>query len=250
MEFVILAGNLILLIITGFYAWFSFKMLRELRQENHLYKAQLENQLKMTSLPHVHCDMQCDPQGHVVRLELYNVGNVPAYDILVSMIGAYTEETVDIPTFMRSYVQPRYRKYPLQVDKVGYYGIRSSMRSPLLPIQKRLAIALTLPCRPVDIYVLIQYREILGSNYHQVYCFSDLDEQGNYRANILEPPGLEPLERFHFYDMDDASLAANSQPLPYYVGDFMDLWNHALSYRLTSPYGEDVLPHTAELADT
>ncbi|NJN56851.1 MAG: hypothetical protein HC879_04830 [Leptolyngbyaceae cyanobacterium SL_5_9] len=243
MEPFVLAGIAILLVITGFYAWFTHRILRELRQENSLYKTAIEKQLKISAFPHLYCDMQCDIHENGVKLEIYNVGNVPAYDLHISAIGAYTEEGVDIATFLRNYVQPRYRKYPLQSDKVGYYGIRSSIRCPMLPFQKRLAIALGLPVRPVDIYVMIQYREILGGNYYQVYCFSDLDEKGNYRANILEPQGFEPIERFHFYDLDDANFSTADKSLPYYVSDFIDLWNHSLSYRLTVLYSDEMLSH-------
>jgi hypothetical protein len=244
----ILICNLILLVITGVYAWFTYRMLKQIQQESTVYKSALDRQLKISAYPHLYCDMQGDFQGEGMKLEIYNVGSIPAYDIHLSVIGAYTEESMDIPTFMRNYVQPRHRKYPLQIDKVGYYGIRSSVRCPILPFQKRLAIALSFPLRPVDIYVLIQYREILGGNYYQVYCFSDLDEKGNYKANILEPPGFEPLERFHFHDMEDTNTAIADKSLPYYVGDFIDLWNHSLSYRMTTLYSEEV-NHLQEVHD-
>jgi hypothetical protein len=241
MEPLVLAGALILFVITAFYAWFTHRILQEIRQENNLYKSVIEKQLRIAACPHIYCDMQPDLQTGGFHLEIYNVGNVPAYDLHISTIGTYTEETMDIPTFMRTYVQPRYRKYPLQVDKVGYYGIRSSVRFAMLPYQKRLAIALTLPMRPVDIYALVQYREILGNNYYQVYCFSDLDAKGNYRANILEPSTFEQMERFHFYDIDDAKISAAEKLCPYHVLDFIDLWNHSLSYRLTTLHSEDMV---------
>jgi hypothetical protein len=241
MESLVLISIVILLIIVSFYTWFTHKLLQETRQENKLFKSIIENQLKMAVFPHLYCDMQTEMPGNQLRLEIYNVGSTPAYDIHISIIGAYTEEGIDIPTFMRTYVQPRYRKYPLQADKVGYYGIRSIFRCPMLPSQKRLAIGLNLPTQPVDIYALIQYRDISGSNYHQVYCFSDLDEKGIYRANILEPQSFEPLDRLHFYDMDDAKLPIADKLLPFYVNDFVDLWNHSLSHRLTTLYAEAIV---------
>lgn len=235
----VLIGALILLGITAFYAWYTHRILQEMRHESSLYRASLEKQLRVTGFPHIYCDLQPDLQTGSLQLEIYNVGNVPAYDIHISTIGTYTEEAMDIASFMRTYVQPRYRKYPLQVDKVGYYGVRSSVRFSMLPFQKRLAIALSLPIRPVDIYALVQYREVLGGNYYQVYCFSDLDSKGGYRANIVEPPKLESIERFHFYDMDDAKLPSTDKALPYPVVDFIDLWNHSLSYRMTTLYSDD-----------
>ncbi|HEY9622161.1 MAG TPA: hypothetical protein V6C78_17525 [Crinalium sp.] len=239
MELFLLIASIILLVITGFYAWSSYQNLKEIRQENHLYKGMIEKQLKIATFPHIHCDIQPDPESNTMKLELYNVGNVPAYDIQISVIGAFNEESIDIPTFMRTVIQPRYRKYPLQVDKVGYYGIRSSTRCAMLPSQQHAAIPLNLPIRPVDIYALIQYREVLGSNYYQVYCFSGLDDFGSYRANILEPSKVESLERFHFHDADDANLATIEKTLPYSVRDFIDLWNHSLSYRLTMLFSDE-----------
>jgi hypothetical protein len=239
MEPFLLAASIILLITTGFYAWSSYQLLKQLRQENNLYKSVIEKQLKIATFPHIHCDIQPDLQSNTMKLELYNVGSVPAYDIQISVIGAFNEEGMDIPTFMRTCIQPRFRKYPLQVDKVGYYGIRSSTRCSMLPSQQKTAVPLNLPIRPVDLYAMVQYREVLGSNYYQVYCFSDLDDQGNYRANILEPSKVESLDRFHFHDMDDANISAIEKTLPYYVRDFIDLWNHSLSYRLTILFAEE-----------
>lgn len=239
MEPFLLAASIILLITTGFYASSSYQLLKQLRQENNLYKSVIEKQLKIATFPHIHCDIQPDLQSNTMKLELYNVGSVPAYDIQISVIGAFNEEGMDIPTFMRTFIQPRFRKYPLQVDKVGYYGIRSSTRCAMLPSQQKTAVPLNLPIRPVDLYAMVQYREVLGSNYYQVYCFSDLDDQGNYRANILEPSKVEPLDRFHFHDMDDANISAIEKNLPYYVRDFIDLWNHSLSYRLTILFAEE-----------
>lgn len=240
-EFILLGVILVLAVMAVLYAWYSHRLLQEMRAESVLYRGVIEKQLRVTAFPHIYCDTQSDLQAGTLQLEIYNVGNVPAYDILIAVVGTYTEEAMDIPTFMRTHVQPRYRKYPLQPDKVGYYGVRSSIRFSMLPFQKRLAIPLSLPMRPVDIYTLIQYREVLGSNFYQVYCFSDIDAKGNYRANILEPSRFEAIDRFHLYDMDDAKLPATTdKPLPFPVVDFIDLWNHSLSYRLTTMFSEEV----------
>lgn len=243
MESLVIVSNIILVALTGFYAWFTYKTLQEVQQENTLYRNTLEKQLRLSTLPHLYCDMHCDVATNRTSLSVYNIGSVPAYDVHVSLIGAYTEEGMDIPSFMRSYVQPRYRKYPLQVDKVGYYGVRSSIRFSFLPSQKKLEVNLVFPVRPVDVYAMVQYREILGENYYQVYCFSDLDEQGTYRANILEPRASESIERFHFYDLDDASFPTSEKTIPYYVGDFVDLWNHSLSHKLTAVFSEEIVLH-------
>jgi hypothetical protein len=249
MSSLVLAGIILLLVITGFYAWFTYQLILQFKTESQYYKQLIEQQLKLSAFPHLYCDMECNSQGNAIKLELFNVGNIPAYDIHVSAIGAYTEEILDIPSLMRSYIQPRYRKYPLQVDKVGYYGIRSSVRCPMLPSQKKLAIALTLPVRPVDVYVFVQCRELLGTNYYQLYCFSDLDENGNYHANIIEPKSLDTLERIHLYDMDDTKLNGEKS-LPYPVTDFLDLWNHALSYRFTVLHADNTTQPAQNLYDT
>lgn len=233
----LVVGYLILLGIIGFYSWLLFRNFKQVKQENAMYRHAIDRQLKILSFPHLYCDMQ-GSDDRSFRLELFNIGSVAAHDLQLSFIAAYTEESIDIPTFMRSHIQPRHRKLPLQVDKVGYYGLRTSSRCAILPTQKRLSIALSFPLRPVDIYALIQFRDILGSNYYQVYCFSALDEKGGYRANILEPQSSEPIDRIHFYDMED--LNSNSAaPLPFAVDDFADLWNHSIALRTTNLYAEE-----------
>lgn len=233
MEISLLIGILMVLIITGFHAWLSYRLLQEMRHENSLYRTVIERQLRLSSFPHLYGDIQPVTNGSGLHLSLYNMGNVPAHDLHVDLIAAYTVEGMDIPTFMRTFVQPRFRKYPLQPDKVGYYGIRHSARYPWLAYQKRLDIPLKVPASPVDIYGLLQYRDVNGTNYHQVYCFSEVNETGNYRANLAEPARAEGIERLHFYDSDDAKVSSQEKPLPFALKAFIDLWNHSISVRFT-----------------
>jgi hypothetical protein len=238
MEILFIVASLALLGIVAFYTWFVVQLLQTVRKESQFYRTSLEQHLRVSTFPHLYCDMTGDRQSGTIKLEVYNIGNLPAADILVSAIGTYTAETLDVATLMRNYIQPRHRKYPLQPDRVGYYGIRSSIRSPMLPCQKRLAIALPFPVRPVDIFAIVQYRSVTGENYYQLYCFSDLDEHGQYRANIPDNRPVTPIERIHFYDLDHLE-SPTDKSLPYPVVDFIELWNHSISQRFTTLYTGD-----------
>ncbi|MGP1371594.1 MAG: hypothetical protein ACTS3T_02105 [Almyronema sp.] len=234
MTSLVLLSNLILVGLTGFYAWFVLRLLQQLQQEQTQYRETLTQQLQLTTLPYLHWDLRTQADAESLLLDLFNIGNVPTYDILVGTIAAYNEETLDIPTFMRTCIQPRHRKYPLQADKVGYYGIRTSLRLSLLPAQKQVTLPLALQLRPVDIYVLIQYRELLGNNYYQLCCFSDIDESGLYRANLLEPGRPVAMPRIHFHDLNAVEgVEATDEADAYFLRDFIELWNHSLPHRLT-----------------
>ena len=243
MEPILIISNLVLVGLTGTYAWLANKNLKQLQSESAYYRAVVEKQLQLTALPHLYWDLRLDSTDNDVNLEtsalsleVFNISNVPAYDVHVSLIGAYTEENIGIATFMRTHVQPRHRKYPLQPDKVGYYGIRNAVRLSLLPTQQKIVLSLPFPIRPVDVYTLVQYRELSGENRYQVCCFSAIDESGIYRANILEPSEVQTMERLHLFDMEDFTLPEDKperqNDLPYYLADFVDLWNHAISSRL------------------
>jgi hypothetical protein len=249
METTLLIGALILLSMIGLQAWFSYRILREVRQESSFYRHALERQLRLASSPHLHCDIQPNADAVGMHLGLYNIGNSPAYDLHIDLIAAYAVDGMDITTFMRTFVQPRFRKYPLQPDKVGYYGIRHSLRQPLIPYQKRLEFPLKLVANPADVYVLLQYREVAGNNYHQVYCFSEVNERGLYRMNLIEPSRAELIERLHFSEGDDAKISAQEKSLPFALKAFLDLWNHSIAYRFTILEPEDgsVPPATQEL---
>lgn len=292
MEPILIISNLLLVGLTGTYAWLTSKNIKLLRQENTYYRSVVEKQLRRTALPHLYWDLQATktkgddtpsegtkgqsdrtPAQSNLALEVFNISNVPAYDIHVSLIGAYTEEGLGIATFMRTHVQPRHRKYPLQADKVGYYGVRNAIRLSLLPTQQKIVLSLPFPVQPADVYTLVQYRELSGENYYQVCCFSAIDESGAYRANILEPSEIQTMERLHLFDLEDfllpepsvraasasAALANGNDSLPsgaltndkeniadaypYYLVDFIDLWNHSVSSRFileapTSPEAE------------
>lgn len=303
MEPVLIISNLVLIGLTGTYAWLTNKNAKQLRQESSYYRSVLEKQLQFSALPHLYWDLRpIDPppeftdqtnsvdkerrllseqsyeqslsepfsqqrsgqfgpsngpsnldipsdstitlqssgqngslQSTSLALEVFNISNVPAYDIHVSLIGAYTEESLGIATFMRTHVQPRHRKYPLQSDKVGYYGVRNALRLSLLPTQQKIVLRLPFPIQPVDVYTLVQYRELSGQNYYQVCCFSAIDSSGAYRANILEPSNIQRMERLHLFDIEDFTLpdtGDGKDDLPYYLADFIDLWNHSISSRL------------------
>lgn len=303
MEAILIISNLVLVGLTGTYAWLTNKNVKQIQQESAYYRSVVEKQLRFTALPHLYWDLRPDlspaeipsetpSEGAIDRLpagrfaagrfapdrlapdrsasdrlvpetpaadqlvtdrplqssrlsngfagsttglllEVFNISNVPAYDVHVSLIGAYTEEGMGIATFMRTYVHPRHRKFPLQPDKVGYYGVRNALRLSLLPTQQKIVLTLPFPTRPVDVYTLVQYREISGENHYQVCCFSAIDESGTYRANILEPTEIQSIERLHLFDLEDFALPEDGKDeFPYYLADFIDLWNHSISSRL------------------
>ncbi|NEP54706.1 MAG: hypothetical protein F6K65_40330 [Moorea sp. SIO3C2] len=220
--------NLLLATLTGTYVWLSLRNLRQLQQDNHYYRSIVDKQLQLTTLPHLYWDLRENEQSALV-MDLFNISGIPAYDIHLSMIGAYTETSLDITTFLRTHVQPRYRKSPLPTDKVGYYGIRNSVRLSLLPAQQTITVTLPFPTTPIDIYTLVQYRDLAGDNYYQLCCFSGMDA-GEYRANGLEPKSADLIERLHLFEPDGYTLA--EMHVSYYLRDFVDLWNHSISSRL------------------
>ncbi|MGB7249123.1 MAG: hypothetical protein WBC73_09305 [Phormidesmis sp.] len=257
MESILIISNLVLVGLTGTYAWLTNKNVKQLQQESEYYRGVVAKQLRLTSLPHLYWDLRpieapaknnsdfnssqigsqiSDHASISLALEVFNISNVPTYDVHVSVIGAYTEEGLGIATFLRTHVQSRHRKYPLQSDKVGYYGVRNAMRLSLLPTQQKIVLSLPFPLRPIDVYTLVQYRELSGDNYYQVCCFSAIDASGAYRANILEPSEVQTMERLHLFDLEDFTLpegkTQTSEDLPYYLADFIDLWNHSISSRL------------------
>ena len=234
MEPILVISNLILVGLTGTYAWLSNKNIKQLQAESAYYRGVVERQLKLSALPHLYWDLRPAAESSKLALEVFNISNVPAYDVHISIIGAYTEENTGIATFLRSHVQPRHRKYPLQSDKVGYYGVRNAVRLSLLPTQQKIVLSLPFPIQPVDVYTLVQYRELSGENYYQVCCFSAIDESGAYRANILDPADTQTMARLHLFDLEDFTLpeAQSDKELPYYLADFVDLWNHSISSRL------------------
>ena len=247
MEPILIISNLILVGLTGTYAWLSNKNIKQLQEESIYYRGIVEKQLRLTALPHLYWDLRPAEDKSELALEVFNISNVPAYDVHVSLIGAYTEEGLGIATFLRSHVQTRHRKYPLQPDKVGYYGVRNAVRLSLLPTQQKVVLSLPFPVQPVDVYTLVQYRELSGDNYYQVCCFSAIDESGAYRANILEPAEIQTMARLHLFDLEDFTLPepeTDKADLPYYLADFVDLWNHSISSRLMidadTPLDEEV----------
>lgn len=238
METLLLICNLVLIVVIGGLVWLVYQLLQKNQQDVVHHRDLMARQLRLSTVPHLYCDLQWDEANQQVQLFLYNVGNVPAYDMHISGLAAYVEERLDIATFMRLHVQPRHRKYPLQADPVGYYGVRSTARVPCLSAQKQVALDVGFPVRPADVYVLIQTRDLSGDNYYQLYCFSDISPNGDYKANLLEPKTVAVLERLHLYDLENFDPTTCKKPLPYHLKQFLALWNHAMSVRVTTKQAE------------
>ena len=62
MEPILIISNLMLVGLTGTYAWLTNKNIKQLQQESEYYRSVVEKQLKQSALPHLYWDLQATAQ--------------------------------------------------------------------------------------------------------------------------------------------------------------------------------------------
>lgn len=58
MEPILIISNLLLVGLTGTYAWLTNKNIKRIQQESAYYRDVVEKQLRLTALPHLYWDLQ------------------------------------------------------------------------------------------------------------------------------------------------------------------------------------------------
>jgi len=221
-------SSVFLAILTGIYVLLTYKLLKENKKSN-------EQQFRILTFPHLYCEIK--KKGDKCMLVTYNVGNVPVYDVDILVVGVYSEEDIDIQTFMNTYVRTEYRNYNLQPHEERFYGIYDHICYLFFPTKKKIIGELNFCLRPDSVYILLQYRGILGINYSQVYWFFE-DLEGNiYKLGGLDPEIITSSPRVTV-DADLGSLdliaprplkTLNGNPLPKHVKEkFLDVWIHSI----------------------
>ncbi|MDQ5824299.1 MAG: hypothetical protein M3441_08815 [Chloroflexota bacterium] len=228
-EWLTLIVNTLLAVLTGVYVIVTYALVKESRRANDLNRSVTEKQLRLLTLPQLFCELTNDTRNGKTSLIISNVGNVPAFDIDIYALGAYHEDDMDIPTFMLSYAPPKYRKEPLNANDEGFYHVRDHIIYYLFPLRKRITVELLMPTVPHFMYILLQYKELLGANYVQVYYFGMGD--GTYRLVKLAPPLPTLSERIDYkYESKQLLLQTeNGSSLPAFLEEeFTDSFAHSI----------------------
>lgn len=229
MEIVIVISNILLAILTGFYVALTYRLVQETKKANDQNRQLFQRQFLLSTLPHLHLSVFRDVDESVITI--HNTGNISAYDVDLLIVGIYNEDTIDVPTFMVKYVNPKYRETSLSANDEGFYGVYERIIYPIFPQKRKVVAPLSFLQMPDQILILLQFREVSGTNYSQVYWFTitSQKETGFYTLSSIDPNIVTPFPRVAF-DKDGKLKAENGQPLAGHIIEyFEDFWNHSIT---------------------
>ena len=185
---VLLTGVYVLL--TGAYVLLTHKILRETRHAN-------SRQFQLTCLPHLFCSARPTPNG--AELSVSNAGSMPAIDVEMLVLGIVDQEELPPQEFLRLYVKDRDRpNRRLTATEDGFYAIYDHPVYPYFPPKRQVKIPISYPVRIQLSVVFLQFRDIIGNNYHRLHWLfqspGTLLSQ-RYRLGSAMPMGIAPSPR-------------------------------------------------------
>ena len=172
-------------------------------------------------------------KGEDLTFSLSNLGNTPAYDVDVIAIGYYPEYEISAQEFATAYV----KKSDDHIDRIlntdeEAFGVYDHITYASVPRGRRVRSSFAYPIQPEGMYVLLQFRDIQGNNYHHLYWMFKNSEQG-YRVGALDPKSPQIVPRID-WDLELILRTEDNSPLPVYMKEFESQWNTSISTGYTT----------------
>jgi hypothetical protein len=190
-------------------------------------------------VPAINCGVYL--QNGETFLTLINAGNTSAFDVDVLSIMLYDQESTDIPTFLSQYVRKDcpYSKRLFETEG-PFYGVYDHFVYAIFPQRKKVTARFHSPLIPKSIYMLLQFRDARGNNYHYLYWFyrdweSDNMEDALYRLGSLQPKTPCVIARIDFKSDSLDLLTADGTPIPDHVAEFVHSWDSSIPSGYTIP---------------
>jgi hypothetical protein len=186
----------------------------------------------LSFFPAINCKIRDDSSNATFVIQ--NPSNIPAFDVDIWAVGAYSEEELDLSTFLTKYVSKKeHRDSPslLTPTDEGFYGVFEHLFYPIFPQKQQNSSQLGFPLKPNGVYALVQFRDIKGTNYQQMYWFFYEASQssrtpGNYRLGSLDPVVPVEAKRMQF---DSKLKFETKKSIPDYLLEFSIFWNASIS---------------------
>jgi hypothetical protein len=121
MAYIAITTNILLAILTGCYVVLTYRLVRETKRATDQTRILFERQFLLSTLPRLHISMGWGESATSVTI--HNSGNIAAYDVDLMVVGYYSAEDMDIPTFMVKFLPPEQRSIAFTATDDGFYGV-------------------------------------------------------------------------------------------------------------------------------
>jgi hypothetical protein len=230
-----LASSVLLTIVTAIYVFLTYKLLNQTKELN-------DKQMNLTTLPLLKCKITKivgrNAGIHSYDFKLINYGNQPGFDVDVFIIGVCCEEVCSIAD-----LQSKYLKIPLDLTPFDseFFGIYDRLLFPYFPSKTKMCEHITFPIEPDSFWVYVQYRNVLKTNFSQLFWFienqktnelslgSALDER-----DITEPTPRLEIEIFDVINDKSKNAPFNlisekKDKIPEFLDEFRKIFSHSVS---------------------
>lgn len=223
-----------LVVLTGLYVVLTYRLFRETKKTNDLSREQFMMHFSLMTLPQVTVALATKSTGDLVNIA--NHAQVPAYNIAAWIVGQYSDEEFPLEQCKKNELQKEADFSDWTVNEEGFWAIRENLYYPVFPPQKSVAARLYFPKGVFSIWCLLQFQDIRGTNYAQLYWFFLEEESGksSYRLGDLQPPTLSPCPRIESVTKKTSHAGPklttrDGTPLPEFVKSFAATFRNSCS---------------------
>lgn len=181
-------STLTLAILTGIYVTLTRKLVKSSNEA-------IKQQVRAMTAPYIRCYVY--QSKNEPRLKLSNVGNGPAYDIDLLVLGHYLEEDLDSRFIAKD---SKGNLITCELDEEGFFHIFDRFVYGYAFPRSEVDGPFVFPKRPHSLSILLQYRDVSGDNFAQLFWFFE-DSSGRkkyYKLGACDPKVTQVSPRIEF----------------------------------------------------
>lgn len=188
-------STFILAILTGIYVSLTRKLVKSSNEANQQNQQAIREQVRAMTAPYIRCYVY--QSKNELHCKLSNVGNGPAYDIDLLVLGHYPEEDLGSPFMAKD---SEGNLITCEPDEEGIFHIFDRIVYGYAFPRSEVDGSFVFPERPPSLSILLQYRDISGDNFVQLYWFfeSFSGRKKFYKLGACDPQVIQVSPRIEF----------------------------------------------------
>jgi hypothetical protein len=196
-------STLTLAILTGIYVYLTGKLVKASNEATR-------QQVRALTAPYLRCYVY---QSKKPRFKLSNVGNGPAYDIDLLVLGHYAE--VELGSLLTK-KDSKGNSITFEPDEEGIFNIFDRIVYGYAFPKSEVDAPFAFPKHPGSLSILLQYRDISGDNFAQLLWFFEnfSGHKRYYKLGACDPEVIQVSPRIEFESTPFKLVIKESKKLP------------------------------------
>ena len=197
-------STLTLAILTGIYVYLTRKLVKSSNEA-------VRQQVRAMTAPYIRCYVYQSKKE--LRFKLSNVGNGPAYDIDLLVLGHYPEDELDSRFIAED---SKGNLITCELDEEEFFHVRDRIVYGYAFPRSEVDGSFDFPKRPRYLSILLQYRDISGDNFAQLFWFFEslAGRKKYYKLGACDPEVIQMSPRIGFEIKPRSLIVEQNQKLP------------------------------------